>query len=103
MHIYSDSCSDPKNGAAGLQEDAIAILSVRGRGAPQAGMMREIRARWGPHRTSAARYPLDERGFGMHFLSRYSSFATQLLDGHPLDMDSPGFSHNRRGQYGQIK
>jgi hypothetical protein len=63
-------------------------LSVRGRGAPQAGRMREIRAQWGPHRTSAARYPLDERGCGMHFLSQYSSFTSQLFDGHLLGNDS---------------
>ena len=42
----------------------------------------------GPHRTLAARYPLDERGCGMHFFPQYSSFASRLFDGHPLGNDS---------------
>src|SRR5882757_6714568 len=46
-------------------------------------MMRETRVQWGRHRTSAARCPRDERGCGMHFLSQYSSFTSQLFDGHP--------------------
>src|SRR5277367_332328 len=50
--------------------------------------MREIRARWGPHRTLAARYPLDERGCGMHSFSQYSSFTSQLFDGYLLGNDS---------------
>ena len=59
-----------------LHEDAIASLSVRGRGAPQAGRIEGDKGlKWEPHRTSAARYPLDERGCGTHFFPRYSSFA----------------------------
>src|SRR3984885_15069115 len=42
----------------------------------------------GAHRTSAARYPLDERGCGMHFFSQHSSSTSQLFDGHPLNNDS---------------
>jgi hypothetical protein len=32
----------------------------------------------------------------MHFLSQYSSFATQTFDGHLLKKDSPGLSQKNK-------
>ena len=57
--------------------------------------MREIRTRWEPHRTSAARYPLDERGCEVHFVFLVFISLLQLFDGHLLGKDSLGLSRGR--------